>query len=91
MHGFNLPCLTGSSIQSCKKAKSLGSVCCVYSDTSHFTANTLPASPVVLAALPHRHLRLLLQDQVISGAQSSLDSLLHIASQMVFHAVRILG
>lgn len=36
---------------------------------------TLPASLVLSAALPRRHLRLLLLDQVISGAQSSLDSL----------------
>lgn len=40
--------------------------------TSHLT---LHASLILSAALPHRHLRLLLLDQAISGAQSSLDNL----------------
>ena len=43
--------------------------------TSHLLSHTLPASTVLLAAILHRPLNLLLLDQVISGAQFSLENL----------------
>lgn len=45
------------------------------SHTRRLTPNTLPASTVLLAALPPRHLSLLLLDQVVSGAQLTPERL----------------